>query len=98
MNELKQKKLSAVVDSAAAERKHDLFLNKENYNESVKNTLITLEVHELFDNDLIDIVVTDTDDLEGVDFFKTKNGLRVLAIDPRCRYAEFREMYEKLMK
>jgi len=92
------KKVEADLLADVEISKFDRFYNRDQFNGMNKDALIRLEIHELFENDLIDYVVDEPNPDQATGYHETKDGKRVIVLDPRGTYQQWREVYDELTK
>ena len=88
--------LEAAVKSDVKIQKHDRFLSKDQFNGMNKNMLMAAEIHQLFEDDMIDLVVDENNVDKACALHVCNDGTRVLVIDTRTTYQAWREVYDEI--
>ena len=104
----RERKQLARISEAITEKLGDVVMSREMYNAANKVALMTLEVHELLEAELVDYVHVDCEhsnlndaDGKGVHVMEveTEDGTaKVLCIPPDANYEEWRAVYDELLK
>ena len=91
-------RLEADANADLQIKKHDRFLNLAQFNAANRDVLMVMEIHELLESELIDLVVEEPNAQVDCAVHETKEGKKILVVDPRAPYQKFREVYDELTK